>query len=735
MPNYEDINEALQLLVDAQDVENDNRRQAREAQLFVEKIDGQWEPYWWNARNGAPRYTFDETSPIIDQIAGEIEQADFDIQVRPAGGDASKEEAKTLDGLIRNIENVSNATHVFNHAARNMVTMGIDGWRVAQRYINDDSFDQDLMIEPIYNFVDRVWFDPGAERQDKSDARYAFVLQSVMRDEYEKDFPEGSAISVSDDRISTAYYYKPDAIIIGQIYYIKHEDVEIALMSNGAVYEVDDKYKKVRKELKAAGVEEERRRMIKKNVVYSRLFDGSDWLTEPQRTVFCYIPVIPTYANYKIFENKTIYRGVVQKLMDTQRVMNYTMSRMVEEAALAPRAKYWMTQTQAAGHESRLSTMNTNQDPVQFYNNDAAVPGPPQVSAPAPVNPGLAVITEAMSTNLTKISGMFSSSMGDNPGLQSGVAIKALQDKGDTGTIKFFSSQEIAICHTARILIDAIPKVYDTRRQVRILGEDGSFSMVMLNDVVFDEETQKEVTLNDLSKGTYDVTCSAGPSFQNRQQEAVQGFLEVAQVDPSVMETGKDVFLGNINSPGMDQVAERARMQLFNAGAIPEEQMTEDEKQKLAQAQQAAAQQGQQPDAATLIAQAELIKAQDEQAETQVSIEEKSAKIQLEARKQQLDEQKFAFEVQKFQAEAELEQVKLALNAQNQEVQNALSIQKQQMDEMTSMIKNVLTSAQATKTTAETMGTEIIMSPGLANNLQQGTELVSEQQNAIEIDN
>jgi len=171
MPDYTNHADVLVMLTATQDADEDNRNAGREAHLFVDKRDGQWEPYWWNASEGRPRYTFDMTGPIVDAIAGEIEQASFGIRVQPAGGDATKDDAKLINGLIRNIENISNATDIYNMAARNMVTAGLDGWQIKQKFVDDDSFDQDLVIEPIANFIDSVWFGPFS-KPDASDATW-----------------------------------------------------------------------------------------------------------------------------------------------------------------------------------------------------------------------------------------------------------------------------------------------------------------------------------------------------------------------------------------------------------------------------------------------------------------------------------------------------------------------------------------------------------------------------------
>jgi hypothetical protein len=242
---YEDHQSVLNLLSSCQEADHDNREMSREAHLFLDKRDGQWEPYWWEANQNKPRYTFDNVNPIVDQVASEIEQADFDIRVSPAGGNATKDIAATYDGLIRNIENISNAKQVYSQAARGMVTGGFDAWRVSQKFADDNSFDQDIVIEKIGNPVDRVWFDSAAELQDKSDSRYCFVLHPMAVDEYENRWPEGSGESVPDDREGDAYYDKAEAIVVGEFLYMESEDRELVMMSNGQTHEVNEDFEKI----------------------------------------------------------------------------------------------------------------------------------------------------------------------------------------------------------------------------------------------------------------------------------------------------------------------------------------------------------------------------------------------------------------------------------------------------------------------------------------------------------
>lgn len=710
MPDYDDIIAVKQLLSDAQEAETDNREKVREVTHFLQKDDGQWEPSIVQNMSGRPRYTFDKCNPIVDSIAGEMEQAEFSIKVRPAGGDATKDLANLYDGIIRNIQSISNAEHVFDASGRKMVATGFDAWRVTQEWADADSFEQDLFIRKIANAVDRVWFDTGAEMQDMSDANWCFVLQALTKQKYEKRWPEGSGQSVSDARTSEVYTYKPDFITVGEFIYKKPVTKELVLMSNSAVYEVDEDFERVANELAAQGIAEVRRRKRKGHVVMSRFFDGKEWLDSAKETVFAFIPIIPTYANFDISEDKVIYRGAVDKLMDAQRVYNYTQSRAVEEGALAPRGKYWMTRKQAQSDLKTLQTMNTNADPVQFYTHIDGE-NPPFWQGGAQINQGLQQTSADMANNIIQSSGIFSANQGDAPN-QSGFAIELQQQKGDNSTIKYFKSQEIAICHTARVLITAIPKVYDTKRQIRLLGEDGESRMETINDQVFDNETGEIVELNDLRKGKYDVTCDVGPAFKNRQQETARAFLDMAQVDPGIIQTGKDIWLKNLSVPGMGALAERVRKQMFEAGIIPDAQMTEDEQQiaqqRIAQAQaeaEAAAMQG-----PSIMEQAVIEQTQANTADIASRAQERTAKIEQAGRKQDLEEAKFIEQTNQNQLQA-------ILDAQNQQNETNKLI-----------VESLNTQAETLKTLREAVGVDTIVGPSNTKAYINQAEIVTEEQ-------
>lgn len=648
MPNgFEDLKNVLQLLRKAQSVEHELRNKVREVHDFLDKPDGQWEDNVSQAFAGRPRYTLDKCNDLVDDIAGPMEQQEFDIQVLPAGGDATKELAKTYDGMIRNIQNLSNANNVYDAATRSVVRAGMDGWRIKQRWGDNNTFDQDLYIDNIADFVDRVWFDFGSVLQTREDANWCFLLTAMIKSDYDKQFPKGSGKGITVDDTILHSHRSPETVTVGEILYKTKETRRIVEMSNGAVYVDDEKYQKIKDELKQQGVIEERDREREVDAVKTRMFDGGTWLTEVQDTVFELLPIVPQYANWSVRNKVPRFWGIVTKKLDAQRIYNYTESRKVEEGALAPVAKLMATKEQIAGNTDDWNRLNISNDPALAYTH---VDGqaPPFKLGGAELNPGLESTSFSMLQNLQSTAGL-DPLPGQSLGLQSGLAVELKQDKGDERNYKYTKSRQIAICYTGKILMKAIPKVYDTKRQVRIINEDQSFEMVTLNDTVFDQQTGEPVEVIDLSKGVYDVTCSVSKSYKNRQTETVNSIVELANVDPQVIEQGRDVLYKNINGPGVDIIAERVRQNMVLNGQIIEDQLTDEEKELLANLPPAPPD----PVAQALEAQTEIEQDKVQVSAIQAATKEKEveAKIAKDQREADRESMKEAMELIKTQSE------------------------------------------------------------------------------------
>ena len=76
---------------------------------------------------------------------------------------------------------------------------GFDAWIVKSKFRDPWSFEQDLVVEPIKNAINRVWVS-GSE-EDASDSDVGYVLSALSPKEYKEQFPEGEGISIDDYEI------------------------------------------------------------------------------------------------------------------------------------------------------------------------------------------------------------------------------------------------------------------------------------------------------------------------------------------------------------------------------------------------------------------------------------------------------------------------------------------------------------------------------------------------------
>ena len=116
----------------------------------------------------------------------------------------------------------------------------------------------------------------------------------------------------------------------------------------------------------------------------------------------------------------------------------------------------------------------------------------------AGVNETVALAAEDMKA----VIGIYDAGLGARSNETSGSAILARQREGDVGAFVYQDNWSRAIRHTATILNDLIPHVYDAERTIRILGEDGREELIRINQAApGDGMEETERVLNDVTVG------------------------------------------------------------------------------------------------------------------------------------------------------------------------------------------------------------------------------------------
>lgn len=570
----------LQALKRFEELSNAPDREARKLaindSLFVHDENGQWEEYARTVRANRPRYTIDRISAALDQIIGNQKQSRISINVIPRKS-GSEDVARILKGLIRDIEVESSAQSAYDNAFREISEGGFGGWRVYYDFIDGDSFDQEIGIEPIYSAASSLFFDPYSKKEDRSDANWAFFITEISRDSFKEMWPEAAISEMetpSSLNESKAWFNnEQDSLRIAEYWFKEPVKKEIGLLSDGRVIDLEEE-KDVLDELSESGVTVKRSRIVDSHKIFSVIMNGNEFLTKPEEWVGSFIPLVPVFGKTAVIDKKFFSRGIIRKAIDPQRVYNYATSNAVETTALTPKDPIWATRQQAQGEEKDWQEFPTKNQPFLFYTHDEKAPGPPQRGGAPAVQESLLQQVEQAKNDIYATTGIEPASLGNVPQLKSGRAIASEQKMGDRGSFVFRDNLAKGIAYTGRILIDLIPKVYDNERTLRILGEDEVSREVKINETVLDDETGKTVIVNDLSLGKYSVVATIGNSYSTQRVETVDQLTTLAGQSEMIQQLGLDIIVKNMDINSGEELRERIRKVLIKAGVIdptPEE--------------------------------------------------------------------------------------------------------------------------------------------------------------------
>lgn len=541
--------------------------EAKADMVFGFTPDSQWDPWMVETRKGRPMYTVNKLRQAMKQITNDQRQNRPQAKVRPAeGGDISLAEVR--QGLIRNIDGQLDAQRAVDTGFQFAVGGGFGVWRITTGYADDGGFDQVIAREEIPNPY-TVSFDPAARKKDRRDARYAFVDSKWSRQAFKARWPDAKLVSVDDCDELRLDWFDEHEVIVSEYWYVETETYEIVLMSDGTVYDAN-KLSLILDELAKQGITVQRRRNAERPKVWHTIVSGEEILEGPNEWPGRFIPLVPVWGELINLNGKDQFSGAVRYGKDAQRMYNYERSTFIEVLADQPYSPLMAAADSVEGYEDQYRNLRVKRDPVLFYNADPSLPngGKPSREAPPAFPAALANAAQISSDDIKAATGIYDASLGARSNETSGRAIIARQREGDVANFDFIDNLAYALKYDFEIINDLITQVYDTQRQVRIVGEDGAEKVVEINKTIIDEQTGEEVTLNDMSQGRFDVAVTVGPSYTTQRMEAAEALQQLAN-DPSPMGMiAKLGFIEALDAPGLETLKKAARKALVAQGLI-----------------------------------------------------------------------------------------------------------------------------------------------------------------------
>lgn len=665
------IEKAMKCLEKAQDRETDNIKRAEDAIRF--RALEQWPDEIKRDRenpsqDGGPRPcpVLDKTNQYVRQIVNEERQNRAAIKIRPVDDEADIKVAEVYTGIIRHIEDQSEAIEAYSTAGEHAIDGGFGYWRLLTEYSDPMSFEQDIKIKRIPNRFS-VALGPHKE-VDGSDAKEGIIWEDIPSEEFKSKYPKAKEVSFDDT------WGSEETIRVAEYMCIKPETFTLYMLENGEITTNPRRSK----------VLTQRTSQINKVKWYKIT---SAQILEQEDMLGSYIPIVKVIGNELTMpDGKTRLSGALEAAMDPQRLHNYAHAGFIENVALAPRAPWIAEETSIEGFEEDYEQANRRNITVLKYKatedgTGNLVPRPDRIP-PAGISPGWQQMLLNTDQGVQSTFGMYGPSVGRESQEKSGIALQEQKVQGMIGNFHFPDNLSRSIQHTGRILLEWIPKVYDTERAARILGVDGETEMVYLNPDQespimdrLDEMNQPIGSVYNLSVGKYDVTVTTGPSYTSKRQEAFDNLSNIISSRPDLMEIIGDLVFKNMDAPYADDIAERMRTLL----PPPIQQMLDKENpvdpQVMAKMQEIeqASQLIEQKAMALQEAEKELEEEANKTADDRSSIDNERTKLdaQMKIFKAEVEEQLAKVELAEQQALMEIGKAKQDLKDTQTEMQNA----------------------------------------------------------------
>lgn len=637
---------------------NEIYTKARDDMYFIsDNEDAQWNAEDRRLREKRPCLTIDQLGQFIHQVANTIRMNTPSINIIP-GTDGDLETADVFKGLIKNIEYKSNADEAYDTGSLSSIRCSIGFIFVDHGYVNNEGFEQELTIKRSINPL-QCWIDCDSIEADGSDARRGVKIQPMSVQEFKRRYPKAKVSSFGEDIKNN--YKDDESVNVAEYYEIIDETKDVGLNELGDMEEI------------AEDVEYSSTRKLKKSKVMRYILSGEEILAE-SKFPGKYIPIVPVYGEEAWIDGKRQLYSLIRKSKDAQRMYNYWKSLETELLMKQPNAPIMAGAGQVENYKDDWQNPQKSMV-LRYETHDAdgnALPAPQRL-APPTIPTGIVNAARSTVDDIKATMGIYNASLGAKSNETSGIAISRRKEEGDVATYHFGDNLVRSITHVGRLLVCAIPEVYDTARIVQIIGLEDEPEQVGINGAMVDEQERPF----DLRKGEYSVRVITGASFTTKRQEAAEFFQSIVEKQPQLMDIMGDLLFQNMDFAGSQAMAERMK-KVIDPKFLDKNNQVDPEKEQM----KAVIQQGEQMLQLMQTQMADLQQQlKNKDGEIQVKAQSEHNKTEAEQSKLELELLKIHQQEEKDRSEREIKMAELALQARALDIQEAqimLTAQNQQ---------------------------------------------------------
>lgn len=560
-----------------------------------------------------------------------------DLRMNPAQpdfqpiDDTREDAAELIDGLYRKDDRSNSSQEAYFNAQQEQVACGVGAWELYTEYesVRGRNKNQVIKRRPIHEANNVVFWDANSKLMDKSDANRVSILVPYSKEAYEelveeltgeedyKCFPS----NFSFPQYSFTFPWTVsnfEWIFVGKTYVRTLEKDSIITLIDPITQELSEYYKSqvfdqiddlVETGHIVVGEKEVERWKITLYISSGeRILNGE----EGEEIAGEHIPVVPVYGERAFVEGQEVWEGIVRLAKDPQRLRNFLLSYVADIASRSPRPKPLFFPEQVQGFEQMYQDNGAdNQYPYYLIQRKTAsgeeLPAGPAGQMPEQQIPQ--AVLQLVQLTREAVSDVVGSDAMPKDFADidlSGDALVQLNARIDQESVVYQENMKHAKRRDAEIYASMAARIYDAPREVFIVLPDGTRKREQIIKSAIDKETGEPVVLNDLRNAQFEVYAEIGPTYTSQKEKLRKELTMLIQSLPPDDPMRQLYMLKHaelMDGTDTKDIREYAKKQMILAGFKQPDTPEEEAMLQEAQGQQ-------QPDAATLLAQAEMMKGQ-----------------------------------------------------------------------------------------------------------------------------
>lgn len=484
------------------------RMQALQDRRFYSIASAQWEGPLGMQFENKPRFEMNKIHLAVIRIINEYRNNRIDVDFTSKDGNQDDKLADACDGLYRADEQDSGAQEAFDNAFEEAVGGGFGAIRLRTQY--EDEYDEDndrqrICIEPVFDADSCVFFDLDAKRQDKADAKHAFVLTSMTIESYESEYGMSPASWPKTIYQTEFDWWTPDLVYVAEYYEVEEKSEKIHFFEGidlGVGEPEEKKYSEselkddpeILTTLEATGFKEVRTKNVKTCRVHKYIMDGARVIEDCGYIAGKCIPIIPNYGKRWFVDGVERFMGHVRLAVDAQRLKNMLVSALAEISAQSSFEKPIVTPEQIMGHQQMWADDNVKKYPYLLLNPVTGIDGNPMPAGPvaytkAPsIPPALAALMQITEQDLQDLLGNQQAGEQIQSNI-SGKVVELVQEKLDMQVFIYMSNFAKCVKRVGEVWLSMAKDTYvEDGRKMKTVANDGAVGTIELNKPRMDSE-------------------------------------------------------------------------------------------------------------------------------------------------------------------------------------------------------------------------------------------------------